>query len=662
MDMDHDILSDQPFSIHEQGPQSPTRLDVEDDDLPAEREVFLEDVGSTHPSFKPELGMEPQSAWHQTSEYSNGYSCPATDGEGGNPLDPFDEGSDFFRVGSDGISDRMAWNAPPKPVAAVFIHAGAGYHSTHNENVHLAACSDAAQAAMILLQQGYSAVDAVEAAIKSLENKEITNAGYGSNLSLEGKVECDATIVDQFGRSGACGATPNVRNPICLARLILDASNETLSLRRVPPNLLIGEGAKNFAREHNMPLSSDVDLISANSRERYERWVEDLQRADAAQVQYQEAGKAHLAIPEEQEPCHGDRRIHGGDHIRALQTATWNEGQPDSPQPDCPQQHLAGTSQTPSPPETPVNQMMHDATSAGPNGLIVPTLRNPLAFVSPTQTPKQDTSRGTKRRQAFTPPDLNKVVPAFSPAGGSPTKPPVAKKKTSRDVNVIAGVDGPADTRLMGTRRLKPRPIRPATASLDSQDACTSDAICDTVGAIAIDLHGAMASGSSSGGIGMKHSGRVGPAALVGIGSAVIPADPSDPSGTTVAAVTSGTGEHMATTMASYKCAERLYNNTRRSSTGGDIVEYDDDAVMESFVKKDFLAHPGVKNQPSQAAIGVMAVKQTRQGYYFYFAHSTDSFALCSMTSNDKGPQVVMSRLGEDRDAVGRGARRIKIG
>lgn len=60
---------------------------------------------------------------------------------------------------------------------------------------------------MNFLRAGGSAVDAVEAAIRVLEDKEITNAGYGSNLTMEGVVECDATIVDYLGRSGACGAT-----------------------------------------------------------------------------------------------------------------------------------------------------------------------------------------------------------------------------------------------------------------------------------------------------------------------------------------------------------------------------------------------------------------------------------------------------------------------
>ena len=64
----------------------------------------------------------------------------------------------------------------------------------------------AAQVAMRFLKAGADATVAVEQAIKCLEDREITNAGYGSNLSIDGIVEGDATIVDHLGRSGACGA------------------------------------------------------------------------------------------------------------------------------------------------------------------------------------------------------------------------------------------------------------------------------------------------------------------------------------------------------------------------------------------------------------------------------------------------------------------------
>ncbi len=157
----------------------------------------------------------------------------------------------------------------------------------------------------------------------------------------------------------------------------------------------------------------------------------------------------------------------------------------------------------------------------------------------------------------------------------------------------------------------------------------------------------------------MKHSGRIGPAALVGIGTAVVPANPKDSSGTCVAAVTSGTGEHMATTMASHTCAERLYHNQRRAEVGSFESEYDDDAIMKSFIMDDFMNHPGVKNQISSGAIGVMAAKKTNKSIYFYFAHNTDSFALASMASNEQDASVVISRLGP-KESVARGGRKIK--
>ena len=59
---------------------------------------------------------------------------------------------------------------------------------------------------MSVLKAGGSAVDAVEVAVKVLEDREITNAGYGSNLTIDGTVECDASILDEYGRSGAVGA------------------------------------------------------------------------------------------------------------------------------------------------------------------------------------------------------------------------------------------------------------------------------------------------------------------------------------------------------------------------------------------------------------------------------------------------------------------------
>ena len=185
------------------------------------------------------------------------------------------------------------------------------------------------------------------------------------------------------------------------------------------------------------------------------------------------------------------------------------------------------------------------------------------------------------------------------------------------------------------------------------------DHITDTVGAIAIDSYGNIACGASSGGIGMKHRGRIGPAALVGIGASVIPVSPEDPERTTVATVTSGTGEHMGTTMAASVCSDRIYFSRRRTPGGG-TEEVTEDEAIRAFIKNDFMGHPSVRSSLSQGAIGVLSVKRTAEGAMLFFAHNTDSFALASMSSDDAKPQCTMSR-NNGHNAIAQGGKGIRI-
>ena len=158
----------------------------------------------------------------------------------------------------------------------------------------------------------------------------------------------------------------------------------------------------------------------------------------------------------------------------------------------------------------------------------------------------------------------------------------------------------------------------------------------------------------------MKHKGRCGPAALVGIGTAVIPIDPDDPDRTAVAAVASGTGEHMATTCAAATAADRIYNSVRR--TNGKVDPCTEDEALHSMIRIEFMKHPGVKISPCTGAIGILAVKKSRAGIHFYFGHNTDSFALASMHSGERKPVCTMSRSkGEGAIAQGGRACRARV-
>lgn len=403
--------------------------------------------------------------------------------------------------------------------------------------------------------------------------------------------------------------------------------------------------------------------MSRNAKDRYLRWSEDLRRAEAKKNSRTTFPSSYLG-PEHRTPTPGDYEKAANpashnqcserrDHISAILTGTWNEGQPDSP-------NSGGT---------PLADHGSPAVTTAP----ATPRSGPKATPSLNKTPDRDsfTFMGTTFQARADPPvpaqlsgcsdEISGFVAVSSPPASANDGPgsgdgDMEDAMGDFDSYETHGFDATCNQGSTGTSRIDHVALQHHT----SEDIEDIDVITDTVGAIAIDLQGNIAAGSSSGGIGMKHRGRVGPAALVGVGSAVVPEDPDDDLATSVAAVTSGTGEHMATTLASAKCAERLFQGTRRGPGGRDIQEEDEHALLESFIVDDFMGHVGVKNQPSAGAIGVMTVKKDRTGIYFYFAHNTDSFALASMSSTEREPLCVMSRLGKTSQ-VAQGGRKVRV-
>ncbi|KAK5085456.1 hypothetical protein LTR05_004741 [Lithohypha guttulata] len=490
-------------------------------------------------------------------------------------------------------------------LCAIYVHAGAGYHSTNNEKNHLKACNDAAKVAMTILKNGGDAIEAVEMAIRLLEDRDITNAGYGSNLTMDGTVECDACIVDHYGRSGAVGAITQVRNPIVVARLVLDASILPLSLSRVPPNFLVGDGAVDFAESHGVNILPKDFLISEAARHRWQTWRRDLTKAEAEERKQTE--KASVS---------NQRSFHSAPATPALAT-TKTMSQPVTPtngdQPES-RRHVVSKHAVADGPSMRFSKELNayfEDDGAGTDDHLA-------AMAQARKRPRTDGSTYDEEADAIFDPDMNALSP---------------RQRVYRP---------PSEDQAHGPRQSQTEP---------------DDHITDTVGAIAIDCFGRIAAGSSSGGIGMKHKGRCGPAALVGTSTAVIPADPDDPDEQSVATVTSGTGEHMATTAAAQTAADRILSCTRRSQ--GQLETCTEDEALYSMIKNDFMKHPGVQNSPCQGAIGILAVKKTKHGIYFYFGHNTDSFALASMHSDERKPVCVMSRSRQS-GLIAQGARKCR--
>ena len=394
-------------------------------------------------------------------------------------------------------------------------------------------------------------------------------------------------------------------------------------------------------------------IVSRNARDRFIRWKEDLRRAEGGRItpcsqRSSERGEGDDVDFGNEERVRAKQRR---DHTNAIINGTWNEGQPDSP----------GLNPM-SPGRGSPDPYRYQGTGTYLN--VHSPARNRRSPTGSASKRPRCTPQGGDASQTRTHSLLNAID-----VEGQKSTPDVAM--TLEDISVLHTVgprssDGPSSpvesfdsSELYTSLAFSQEGTAESPSKVFRPTEVEEDMITDTVGAIAIDLFGHIAAGSSSGGIGMKHRGRVGPAALVGIGTAVIPVDDRDDESVCVAAVTSGTGEHMATTMASQKCAERLYHNTRRALGGGDIEATEEEA-MESFVQADFMGHPGVSGSNSAGAIGVMAVKKTPYGYFLHFAHNTDSFALASMHSNEKDAKCVMSRIGEHGNVV-QGGRKIRL-
>jgi L-asparaginase / beta-aspartyl-peptidase len=145
---------------------------------------------------------------------------------------------------------------------AIIVHGGCGRVDESSLSARTDGAKDAADAGWKILQQGGSAIDAVEAAVVVLEDNPLFNAGRGSVLNLDGRVEMDASIMNGATRAaGAVAGVTSVLNPIRLARRVMEAS---------PHVMLIGSGADRFARAQGFAACAPEELILEYRRKEWE--------------------------------------------------------------------------------------------------------------------------------------------------------------------------------------------------------------------------------------------------------------------------------------------------------------------------------------------------------------------------------------------------------
>ncbi|MBI4561411.1 MAG: isoaspartyl peptidase/L-asparaginase [Candidatus Rokubacteria bacterium] len=139
-------------------------------------------------------------------------------------------------------------------VPVLIVHGGAGPEPVEGREELRAGIYQALTAGWQLLSEGGGALDAIEAAVRSLEVHPRFNAGRGAVLTRDGGVELDASIMEGDRlRSGAVGAVTRIAHPVSLARRILEDGRHVL---------LVAEGALAFAREQGFPECDPAELIT----------------------------------------------------------------------------------------------------------------------------------------------------------------------------------------------------------------------------------------------------------------------------------------------------------------------------------------------------------------------------------------------------------------
>jgi L-asparaginase / beta-aspartyl-peptidase len=154
----------------------------------------------------------------------------------------------------------------------LLVHGGAWSIPDNLVEAHLNGVRKAMAAGWRKIELGASAVDAVEAAVIVLEDDDTFDAGRGSFLNRDGRVQCDALMMNGATlRAGGVGCVERIRNPISAAKRVLEDS---------PHVYFVAEGAERFAAEHGMELIDNSELV-------VEREVEHLRQAQQKAAQGQ---------------------------------------------------------------------------------------------------------------------------------------------------------------------------------------------------------------------------------------------------------------------------------------------------------------------------------------------------------------------------------------
>jgi len=163
-------------------------------------------------------------------------------------------------------SKTVKKNEKKKPEFAIVIHGGAGYIknlSPDKEKAYREKMAEAINTGYAILEQGGTAVDAVEKTINVMENSPLFNAGRGAVLNNLGQVEMDASIMNGKNlNAGAVAGVHHIKNPISAARIVMDSSKHVL---------LCGEGAEQYLKKFGLEMKDNSYFIIEKRKKQLEK-------------------------------------------------------------------------------------------------------------------------------------------------------------------------------------------------------------------------------------------------------------------------------------------------------------------------------------------------------------------------------------------------------
>ena len=174
---------------------------------------------------------------------------------------------------------------------AIIVHGGAGPDSDHikkNIEEYKKGLQEAADEGYRVLQDGGSAVDAVEAAVNTLEDNPLFNAGRGSALNEKAEVEMGASIMNGANlQSGGVAIVKNVKNPVTLARAIMEKTK----------HIFLGDmGALELARKFGLRLMPEAYFITDHAFEQFQEAVKEEENSIEDAGEYQVNRKTHGTV------------------------------------------------------------------------------------------------------------------------------------------------------------------------------------------------------------------------------------------------------------------------------------------------------------------------------------------------------------------------------